>query len=321
MSADQPPGPPTEPTGPTGQTGPGASGANAGDTRLARLQAKYDKLAQSKRIGPLKAVADRFAEIKGVDLGLLISLELFTTMIPLMILGYAYAKGASASASPGAIIVANFGIEDPLTDVVEEAFASSSEVRSVFSIGAVIGFLLWGIPMSITIASMYARAWRREQFGYGQRLARGAVWFVAYLLMLGLREEISFAGNPHGLQAYAQYAVALVIVWAFWSVTPLLLVRDGGRGPRFLVMAGLAGLVIEGIIIPVASRMIFPSFLQSLSAFGPIGVALALLTWCSVLGVGWVVTACTSAVWWERAAPAQTVIEAQDAAPMGSERL
>lgn len=42
---------------------------------------------------PLAAVVKRFQEIEGIDLGLLISLELFTTIIPLMILGYAFANG------------------------------------------------------------------------------------------------------------------------------------------------------------------------------------------------------------------------------------
>ena len=30
--------------------------------------------------------------------------------------------------------------------------------------------------------------------------------------------------------------------------------------------------------------------------FGPIGVAMAIMTWCGVLGTGWVVTACVGAV-------------------------
>ena len=41
------------------------------------------------------------------------------------------------------------------------------------------------------------------------------------------------------------------------------------------------------------------------------GVAIAIMTWCGVIGIGWVATACVGAVLWERSAPAETVIAAQ----------
>jgi hypothetical protein len=47
------------------------------------------------------------------------------------------------------------------------------------------------------------------------------------------------------------------------------------------------------------------------TGFGPIGVAMALMTWCGVIAIGWVVTACVGAVLWERTAPSETVIDSQ----------
>jgi hypothetical protein len=52
-----------------------------------------------------------------------------------------------------------------------------------------------------------------------------------------------------------------VPVWIFWSLTPVLLVSDGGRGLRCLALAGLAGAVIDGTILPLAARILFPSLL------------------------------------------------------------
>jgi hypothetical protein len=40
---------------------------------------------------------------------------------------------------------------------------------------------------------------------------------------------------------------------------------------------------------------------------------MTLMTWCGVVGSGWVVTACVGAVLWERTAPPETVIESQTA--------
>lgn len=167
--------------------------------------------------------------------------------------------------------------------------------------------------MSITIAGIFAKAWRREQFGLRGRLWRGAVWFVIYLVMIGLRERIALGGeHPSWIRALL-FVAALVPIWIFWSLTPALLVRDGGRGWRYLAVAGLAGTAISGAIIPLAARIIFPPLLEGWSGLGPIGVAMALMTWCGIVGVGWVVTACIGAVLWERTAPADTVIGSESA--------
>jgi hypothetical protein len=80
----------------------------------------------------------------------------------------------------------------------------------------------------------------------------------------------------------------------------------------YLVLAGLAGLVIDGIILPLGARIVFPPLMSGWDELGPIGVAMALLTWCGAIGTGWVVTACVGAVLWERTAPSETVVEAQN---------
>jgi hypothetical protein len=167
--------------------------------------------------------------------------------------------------------------------------------------------------MSITIAGIFAKAWRREQFGLSERLLRGATWFVLYLMMIALRERITFGSDQTGAIRVLLFVAALVPVWIFWSLTPVLLVRDGGRGRTYLALAGLAGVVIDGTILPLAARVFFPQLLSGWDGFGPIGVAMALMMWCMVMGIGWIVTACVGAVLWERTAPAETVIESQTA--------
>ena len=167
--------------------------------------------------------------------------------------------------------------------------------------------------MAMMVASVFAKAWQREQFGAVERLVRGAAWFVLYLTMIVLRERIAYGADYTGATQLLMFVLALLPVWAFWSLTPVVLVRDGGHGRKYLALAGLAGVVIDGIIIPVAGRIVFPAVIDGWSEFGPIGVAMALMTWCGVLGVGWVITACVGAVLWERSAPTDTVIEAQTA--------
>lgn len=277
------------------------------------LQDRRDRLAASRRLSLLKAVGQRFAEIDGGTQSVLISMQLFTVVIPLMILGFSYFSGFAENASPGTVWIRELGLVEPTSGHVREAFGDSAGLRSTWTVLGLAAFLVWGIPMAVTVAGMFAKAWRREQFGLGGRVGRGALWFALYLLMLILRERIAYATDAVGAQQVLLFAVSLVPVWAFWSLTPVVLVRDGGHGMRYLARAGLAGVVIDGVIIPLGGRLLYPPVIDAWTDFGPIGIAMALITWCSVLGTGWVITACVGAVLWERTAPTETVIGAQTA--------
>ena len=236
----------------------------------------------------------------------------FTTVIPLIIIGFDYLSGFAENASPGTLFIRELGLVSPLTERVRAAFGDSSGFRTSWTFIGVPGFLVWGIPMSITIAGIFAKAWRREQFGLGGRLLRGAVWFVLYLTMIGLRERIAFGGEHTGVMRALLFVAALVPVWIFWSLTPVLLVRDGGRGLRYLALAGLAGMVIDGTIIPRRPNPL-PAVAQRLERVRPDRCRDGTDDVVRGDRRRWVVTACVGAVLWERTAPPDTVIESQTA--------
>lgn len=279
----------------------------------ADVKHRLQRLDAARRLSLAAAVRARFGEIDGANQAVLVSVQLFTVVIPLMILGFGYFEGFADNASPGTVWIRELGLVEPAAGQVREAFGDSAGLRSLWSVLGVTAFMVWGIPMAITVAGMFAKAWRREQFGMVQRVLRGAVWFVLYLTMLVLRERIAYGSEHSAPTQVLLIVVALIPVWAFWSLTPVVLVRDGGRGLRYLMLAGLAGVVIDGIVIPLGGRLIFPPVITGWNSFGPIGVAMALFTWCGVIGIGWVVTACVGAVLWERLAPPETVVGAQTA--------
>ncbi len=291
----------------------------------ADVKRRLERLDAARRLSPADAVRTRFTEIDGANQAVLVSVQLFTVVIPLMILGFGYFEGFADNASPGTVWIRELGLVEPAAGQVREAFGDSAGLRSLWSALGLTAFLIWGIPMAITVAGVFAKAWRREQFGFLQRVLRGALWFVLYLTMLVLRERIAYSSEHSGAVQALLIAAALIPVWAFWSLTPAVLVRDGGRGPRYLLLAGLAGVVIDGIVIPLGGRLLFPPVITGWNSFGPIGVAMALFTWCGVIGIGWVITACVSAVLWERLAPAETVVDAQsagtDPTPEPAERI
>jgi len=285
-------------------------GSRSEKRRAAQWKRRYERLEQSRSGGLLVATGRRFFEIDGLTQGGLLAIELFTTVIPLMIIGFSYLSGFAENESVGNLFINSLGLGDSSAETVRSAFGTSAGLRSTWSIFGIASFLVWGIPMSITVASMFAVAWRREQFSLGTRLWRGAVWFVVYLAMLALQAPVVGQHHP-ALQRVEFAAPDLLVIWAFWTLSPVLLVRDGWHGRRSLLVAGLAGVAIEGVILPGAARIAFPLLLSGWTGFGPIGVAMTLMTWCGVVGVGWVVSACAGAVLWERHASTAVVVRAQ----------
>ena len=274
-------------------------------------QDRVNRLEQGRRTGLFVAVGRRFTEIDGGVYGALMAIELFTTVLPLIILGFGYFSGFASDASVGNAFVRQLGLTGTTAHTVRAAFGTSKALESSWTVVGLAGWLIWGIPMAITVAGMFAKAWRREPFTVLQRLGRGAAWFVLYLTMLILRERIAFGLSREPSHQVGLYLLSLIPVWLFWTVTPVILIRGGARGKKFLAEAGLAGLVIDGVILALGTRIVFPHLLSGWTLFGPIGVAMALMTWCGVLGFGWVITACFSAVLWERAAPIPVVVAAE----------
>src|SRR5215472_6513510 len=211
-----------------------------------RLEQNYDKLKRSPKTALLAAIIERFVEIDGLTLSGLVSIQLFTTVIPLIIIGFAYFSGFASNASVGDLFIRDLGLQHPFDDRVREAFGSPSNVQYVWTFLGLGAFLVWGIPMSIKVATIFAQAWRRRQLGMAEKLGRGAVWFVLYLGTMTARERIGFTGQHEAGVRAALLVVSLVPVWIFWSLTPMLLVRDGGRGWKYHLLAGFAGVVIDG---------------------------------------------------------------------------
>jgi hypothetical protein len=232
-------------------------------------------------------------------------------VLPLIILGFGYISGFANNASVGNVFVRQLGLNGATANVVRTAFGTSKALQSSWTVLGLAGWLVWGIPMAITVAGMFAKAWRREQFTLLQRLGRGIGWFVLYLVMLVVRERIAFGVSREPGPQVGLFVVSLIPVWFFWTVTPALLVRNGGRGKKYLAQAGLAGLLIDGVILGLGTRIVFPHLISGWTLFGPIGVAMAVMTWCGVLGFGWVITACFSAALWERSAPIPVVVAAE----------
>lgn len=276
-----------------------------------QLTDRYERLAESRKLGLPIAVSRRFFEIGGLDMGGLLALELFTTIIPLILIGWSYASKFSSTATFGDQLIEQWGLSGKSAEVMRVAFGSGADLRSTWTVFGLAGFLVWGIPMSMLVAKLFALAWRRERFSWYVEAGRGVVWFALFLATMAASKSVD-PGRMHAqLHLVPAKFLSFVPTFAFWSITPAILVRDGGRGARYLLLCGLVGTIIDAMVLRISSRIFLPMLLSGWTPFGPIGVAMTLMTWCGVIAAFWIVTACMGAVIWERRAPTELVVESQ----------
>jgi len=274
------------------------------------LTARYEQLEASRRLGLPLSTTRRFFEIEGLDLGGLLALELFTTVIPLILIGFGWFSHFSSTLSFGDLLIRQLELTGTTAEQVRGLFGTGASIKSTWTVIGLASFLFWGIPMSSQVAKTFARAWRRERFAFLEEVWRGALWFVLFLFAqlatVGLG-TIRIDGVPH----IFFNVIGLLPSFILWSATPALLVRDGSNGWRHLAWCGLAGLLLDAVLVRLITRILLPMLLSGWEGFGPIGAAMALMTWCTVMAALWVITACVGAVLWERTAPADLVIATQ----------
>ena len=287
--------------------------STTGDATTGDATARYDRLAHSKALDYPVAIGKRFFEIDGLDLGALLALELFTTVIPLALIGFSYANGFSESFSVGRVMIRQLHLTGEEAELVRSAFGTGAKLRSTWTVFGLASFLVWGIPMSSLVAKLFAKAWRRTRLPFLHEVYRGAIWFALFLGTQTLTANLT-GGRPHDAISVLRAAASLLPTFLLWSLSPPILLRGGGIGWRHLAWCGLIGTVIDALLLRVATRVFLPLLLSGWVPFGPIGVSMTLMTWCTVIAAFFVVTACLTAVVWERRAPTELVFQFQTGA-------
>jgi uncharacterized BrkB/YihY/UPF0761 family membrane protein len=277
-----------------------------------QLEVRYERLEESKRLGLFVHATKRLFEIEGPDLAGLLALELFTTIIPLVLLGYSWASHFSQDLSFGDQLIRWMDLKGQTADIVRNLFGANANLRQTWTFLGIAGYLVWGIPMSSQVAKTFGRAFRRERYPFWGEVWRGTLWFFLFLGSQALTVKIS-VGHPGTLTEVALNIVGLLPSFVFWSVTPAILVRDdfssfSRSSWPYLMWCGLVGVVLDTALVRLLIRFLIPALLSGWLDFGPIGVAMALMTFCTVVAALWVITAALSAVLWERRTPTELVL-------------
>jgi hypothetical protein len=125
---------------------------------ITRVQQYRANLEQWPRVGFLLRSSRRYGEIEGKHLLLVIAMNLFVAIIPLLILGYAFLEAFNSHRSFGVVVVHAFHLTGDTAGTVESTFTTANSGKSTALSISIISLLVTGFDISATVQLAYARA-------------------------------------------------------------------------------------------------------------------------------------------------------------------
>ena len=268
-----------------------------------KLRQYQDKLEQHRLIGFLLQSARRFNKIEGKHLALVISVNLFVAVIPLLILGYAFLEAFNPNHSVGALIVGDLHLTGSTAHVVRDTFASAQSGKSVALSISLISLLITGLDVSATAQVAYARAFSMTPLRGLQKYLRGGAWLV--LLLADTFAALTPAhpgGQPPALvRAHRRGRAAGAGVGVLpghprgccWTCR-----SRGGTWYPVRPVCTVAGAILHVVTVFFLRKW----FGEYGNAYGGFGIALALIAAVGIIASFWVWIAAVMGVYWERKA-------------------
>lgn len=245
---------------------------------LSRLGEQPLALAQGA-LGRL--VAMQFVE-RSVALGSLA----FTALLPLLVIAAAFLPGTEGLANE---LIHRFHLTGSSATLVRQVFTRPDPEQQVLSwLGAA---LLVGSALSFTRAlqRVYEQAWRMAPRGLRGSLS-GLAWIAGIVLwstvFAAARRWLLDRTGPIGTLVILLGGNALLWLWTPWILL-------GRRVTWFRLLPSALLTSIAMTVLSAASVVWMPHAIESSSLrYGPIGVAIALVSW--LVGVGFALVVCAA---------------------------
>jgi membrane protein len=238
-----------------------------------------------RRVAALvRASLDRLVEIQFVDRSIALGSLAFTAVVPLLVIASAFLPGTDDLASE---LIDRFDLRGETAQLVRDVFAQPDAVRQSISWLGVL--LLLGATLSFTRAlqRVYEHAWKLEARGLAGTRA-GLIWIGGILLwstvFASVRQWLLDLTGPLG-----SLTILLAGNAALWLWSPWVLLAGRVAWQRLVPTALLTSVAMT--TISIGSVIYMPEALsRSATHYGPIGIAIALVSW--LVGIGFALTVC-----------------------------
>ena len=255
------------------------------------------------------SIVQRFFGIDGIRKAMLMTFNLFISIVPLTIFAFAYISRLRNKISLSQVFVEQFRLHGETAEVVRDAFPPTRNIIKVASVIGVLSFGISGFDVASVFQRTFSEAWGVKRLVGWRGPVRGAIWFTAVFATFGLGQLLQRVVAKHGSVYFvAIVPVVMVMNYLFWLITPRLLL-DKPLARKDLRPGAILGM-IGSTALWVLSLIILPGWFSWYGqGFGGIGIALALLSWTYVVSIVWVVIVVISAVMWERSASIDDVVD------------
>jgi membrane protein len=235
---------------------------------------------------------ERLVELELFDRAVAIASQAFVALVPFMVVAAALLpignRGSYADA-----IVRRFDLHGSSADAVQTIFAKPAEVESTLSAVGVFLLVISALSFCRALQRLYEKAWRLQPKGL-RHSGNHLLWLLLAAAYATAASTLNTAATKF-LGTGGRLVVAAALSLALWLWTPYILL--GRRIPRRSLRA-TAVLTATGMLaLGAASLVYMPKTIASSAArFGPIGIAIALVSWLISAGFVLVVAAAFGAV-------------------------
>jgi uncharacterized BrkB/YihY/UPF0761 family membrane protein len=270
-----------------------------------RARLYREKLERRPWVAFLLESVRRFNKIEGKHLALVIAMNLFVAVIPLIIIGYAIIEAFNPQRDVGAVLAGNLHLTGSTAQIVKGTFSNASSGKSVALSISVISLLITGLDVSATAQVAFARAFTMTPLRGVRKYLRGAAWLVLLLAGTGVTLTLRSLAEHHPLWIALVAGAALIsLEFGFFLISPRLLL-DLPFEWRDLV-PGAAVCTGAAIIVHTVAQFFLRNWLGAYGhAYGGFGVSLALAAFIGIIASFWVWIAAVIGVYWERKAGAR----------------
>ena len=283
-----------------------------------QAQSRRERLIALRGISIPTSIVRRFFQIEGIRKAMLMAFNLFISIIPLMIITFAFVSRLRNRISLSQVFIEQFQLKGETARIVLGAFPKSSNVLKIASLIAVASFAISGFDVASVFQRTFADAWNVKRLRGWRGPTRGAVWFVLVFATFAFGQLLQRGPAKYGGGAYfISVPIVAVMNYWFWQVTPRLML-DKQLNSRDLRPGAILGMIFSTALW-VLSLVILPGWFSWYGrGFGGVGIALAILSWTYVVSIVWVMIVVVSAIMWERSANLDEVVDLPDALELHS---
>jgi len=273
------------------------------------LASVKQRLATKPVLGPILRVHDRFGEIHGDALANGIALQVFLSLIPLLLVAIAVVgvvAGDDPTFTGDVIEVLGVPADGPAAEAVTQAIESAEESRRAASVVGVLGLLWRGLAVVTAVQQAIDKAWQTTSDGLKDKL-RALLWLLGGGLILAASFALGTVVNflPSFLAPVSILVALAVNLGLFlWTFAELGRLHVGWRA----LLPGAVVCAVGFEVLKLVGTVYVPRLIASSSAlYGSLGIVIALLAWLAFVGRLLVYGAVVNVLRWEAAHGTVTV--------------